>query len=80
MDANERTPFLKSVVRENSWLTQEEAILSYTKTRTFRLYRRRWFMLLALGILNFSNAMVSEINIRHHNTIKTALHLALLVP
>ena len=45
-------------------ISQEEAILHLSKSKerffgVYRLYGRRWYVLLVLFVLNVSNAMVS---------------------
>ena len=45
-------------------MSQEEAILGLSRSREltekYKLYRRRWYMLLVLFVLNISNALVSR--------------------
>lgn len=60
---DEKTPFLRPVVQGSHSpvgrsISQDDAILNYRTTPSFRVYKRRWFMLLVLCVLNFSNAMI----------------------
>ena len=61
---SERSPLLHSnrPLVYSSSLSQEEAILSISRSKytlKYRLYRKRWYVLLVLFVLNASNAMVS---------------------
>lgn len=67
---NERSPLVHSGSSRSIHshysrsLSQEEAILGLNRSRElsekYRLYRRRWYMLLVLFVLNVSNALVSR--------------------
>ena len=62
---SERSPLLypsPSLYKRS--VSQEEAILHLSKSKehsigVYRLYGRRWYVLVVLFVLNFSNAMVS---------------------
>ena len=63
--SSERSPLLyPSPSLYTRSVSQEEAILHLSKSKehsigVYRLYGRRWYVLVVLFVLNFSNAMVS---------------------
>ena len=50
-----RTAYRNTITRD---ISQEDTILNLHRPSHFRLYRRRWYMLAVVFVLNFGNAMV----------------------